>query len=133
MKKYLKKLEEKRKLLSNKDDGFSLLELVVAVGILLILTVGGTLAYTMIKENTEKAATKSAVSDVFVAAVNYESDQEIGTDAQRAVDEWNGSTKQKDGKPIIEISITSEAGDPLTLTAVNHNLKNYSSSYSWDE
>jgi len=40
---------------TNKDLGFSLLELVVAVGILLVLTVGGLVAYNGIVENARQA------------------------------------------------------------------------------
>lgn len=45
------------------ENGFSLLELVVAIGILLVLTVGGLIGYSAITDNARTAAATSAVSE----------------------------------------------------------------------
>lgn len=49
---------------NRKDEGFSLLELVVALGILLVLTVGGLLAYNTITNNARQAAVNRSASEL---------------------------------------------------------------------
>lgn len=46
------------------ENGFSLLELVVAIGILLVLTVGGLIGYAQITDNARGAAQESAASEI---------------------------------------------------------------------
>lgn len=46
------------------ENGFSLLELVVAIGILLVLTVGGLIGYSAITNNARSAANQTAVSEI---------------------------------------------------------------------
>lgn len=87
-----------RKLETNQtanEDGFSLIELVVAVGILLILTVGGLVGYKGVTDNAIKAATQSAVSEVITAAVIYKANGDHPLDA---VTDWMNSS---DGESII--------------------------------
>lgn len=74
---------------NNKDCGFSLLELVVSVGILLVLTVGGLLAYNGIIGNARQAAVNNAADTVYNRAMIYETDDKSGTTFQTAVDDWN--------------------------------------------
>lgn len=84
----------KQKNLQVNEDGFSLLELVVAVGILLILTVGGLLAYNGITDNARKAAVDKAASEVLTGAIAYDTDTNPGQDYEDAVKEWNDSSKK---------------------------------------
>ena len=85
----LKKVAERRE--AAKDAGFSLLELVVAVGILLVLTVGGLLAYNGITDNARTAAVQSAASEVFTSAAAYEADNRTDTNAVDAGTEWSAN------------------------------------------
>lgn len=62
MDKFLAALQQRR------DDGFSLLEIVVAVSIMLILGVAGYAGYGMIQENSRQAATQQ-VADQFANEV----------------------------------------------------------------
>ena len=78
------------------QDGFSLLELVVAVGILLVLTVGGLLAYNGITDNARTAAVQSAASEIYTAATAFEAAGETNAGAKQAADEWVDSAE--DGK-----------------------------------
>lgn len=109
-----------------KNDGFSLLELVVAVGILLVLTVGGLLAYNGITDNARQAAVESAASEIYTAAVAYEATGEsTGAEAvTKAVGEWEGSAtgddltiegEWVDGAPVV--IVTHEAGQTATKPA----------------
>lgn len=91
----LKKVAERRE--AAKDAGFSLLELVVAVGILLVLTVGGLLAYNGITDNARTAAVESAASEVYTSAAAYEADNQTDTVASDAGTEWTGTAKADSG------------------------------------
>lgn len=100
MEKYFERLK------NVKDDqgGFSLLELVVAVGILLVLTVGGAVAYSGIVENARKTAVEVAAAEVYTGAVAYDSD---GKDYKQAAVEWKNST----GSDSIEVKIGEKNSD----------------------
>lgn len=77
----------KKKGLNN--NGFSLLELVIAIGILLILSVGGLLAYNGIVNDNRRAAMEVAASvalnNVFENVIDFDDN----TTATSAVNEWN--------------------------------------------
>jgi type II secretory pathway pseudopilin PulG len=96
------------------ESGFSLLEMVVAMGILIVLTVGGILAYNGITDNARQAAVDTAAKGVYTAAVAYESDNDGGTDRDTAVTEYNDSA---DG--AIEVAVTNAAPGELGITATN--------------
>ena len=104
MNKYIEKL----KTIKEKQDGFSLIELVVAVGILAILSVVGVVAYSKITENARKAAVEAAAADVYTGATAYDSN---GNDYKQAAKEWMDSSNG---------SITVEAtknGDKICVKA----------------
>lgn len=96
----------KKTIVKNKrnDDGFSLIELVVAVGILAILSVVGVVAYNGLTKNARKAAVQSAASEVLTGAVAYDTDgSKTPADAGA---EWNSTSKKgKDKKAIIEVDV----------------------------
>lgn len=109
-----------------KDDGFSLLELVVAVGILLVLTVGGLLAYSGITDNARQAAVDSAASEVYTAAAAYEADNQASTVAADAGTEWTGSAKADSGLTArsgvnangeVGVVVERASGSTITHTA----------------
>lgn len=87
------------------DKGFSLLELVVAVGILMVLSVGGLLAYSGIQKNARVAAVQKAASEVFTGATAYRLDNQPGSNGKQAQDEWNGS-RSGEG---IEVAVDESA------------------------
>ena len=97
MKQTILKVKNFRKAIAENADGFSLLELVVAVGILLVLTVGGLLAYSGITDNARNAAVQSAASEVYTSASAYEADNLSSTVASDAGDEWTASAKTDGG------------------------------------
>lgn len=98
----------KKTIVKNKrnDDGFSLIELVVAVGILAILSVVGVVAYNGLTKNARKAAVQSAASEVLTGAVAYDTDgSKTPADAGA---EWNSTSKKgKDGKASIVVDVKS--------------------------
>lgn len=72
--------------------GFSMLEAVVVVGVLLALAVGGMFAYGPIVENAKLAKLKSAASDVYTAATVYQIDGDPSTKPQDALDNFNATS-----------------------------------------
>lgn len=81
------------------ETGFSMLEAVVVVGVLLALAVAGFFAYGPITENAKKAKVKSAASEVHTAVLVASSDGDVNTLPKNVIDDWNGST----GKIRVEI------------------------------
>jgi cytoskeletal protein RodZ len=84
-----------------KDKGFSMLEAVVVVGVLLALAVGGFIAYGQITENAKKASVETAASSVYTAALAAESDGDSTTSTQKVQDEYNNS------QDTIKVTITA--------------------------
>jgi type II secretory pathway pseudopilin PulG len=85
-----------------KNNGFSMLEAVVVVGVLLALAIGGFLAYGQITENAKIAKVKSAASEVFTSAVVNQIDGDQATKVSDSINDYNDSTdkiKVKIGRP----------------------------------
>lgn len=93
-----------RRLKHQLETGFSMLEAVVVVGVLLALAVGGFLSYGPIIENAKMAKMKSAASEVLTAATVANLDGLSDTDPQGVLDAWNASTES------IEVVILEPAG-----------------------
>ena len=106
---YIKKL----KTIKENQDGFSLIELVVAVGILAILSVVGVVAYSKITENARQTAVEAAAAEVYKGAVAYDAN---GQDYKQAAVEWTNSA----GNSSIEITMgdKNSAGE-FCVKAVN--------------
>lgn len=98
------------------DHGFSLLELVVAVGILLTLTLGGTTAYGFVRQNAREAAVNNAADQAFQQAVAAFVDGDPNTEPNDAEFQWNESSTAKEGSPndiLVKVyDITCEGDDP---------------------
>lgn len=92
------------------DKGFSLLELVVAVGILLVLTVGGLLAYNGIIGSARQAAVNNAAETVYNQAMIYKTDDKPDTTIQTAVDKWNKSAGIKLPDEIATVNTVAAIG-----------------------
>lgn len=113
MERIMERLVEKK----SDDSGFSLLELVIAIGIILVLTVGGLIGYGAIQDNAKRAATEAAASEVATAAMAYDTD---GTQpVQAAVDDWNNSAK-KGGIIVVDAKIVEEDGLRCVRATATH-------------
>lgn len=77
-----------------KEKGFSMLEAVVVVGVLLALAVGGFFAYGSITENAKKASVETAASSVYTAALAAEADGDPTTGWKEVQDAYNNSQDQ---------------------------------------
>lgn len=74
------------------ETGFSMLEAVVVVGVLLALAIGGFVAYGTIAENAKMAKVKTAASEIHTGILAATFDGDASTDTQKVLDNWNGST-----------------------------------------
>lgn len=74
------------------ETGFSMLEAVVVVGVLLALAVSGFFSYGAITENAKIAKVKSAASEIHTGVLVASSDGDASTQPQNVIDNWNGST-----------------------------------------
>lgn len=117
MKNVIELMKARREAAKN-NDGFSLLELVVAVGILLVLTVGGLLAYNGITDNARDAAVESAASEVYTAAVAFEASGKMTPEiaAQTAEKNWMDT---RTGEDISVDATWAEDADTPTVTATH--------------
>jgi surface protein len=93
------------------ETGFSMLEAVVVVGVLLALAVGGFLSYGPIIENAKTASVKSAASQVLTAATVASLDGQSDTDPQDVISAWNESTERIEVKILEPAGGVSENGD----------------------
>lgn len=112
MKNIMNKFNEFKKARELNEDGFSLIELVVAVGILAILSVVGVIAYSGITDNARQTAVDAAASDVFTAAIAYDSDADFETTPETAAKSYNDSSEK------INVVATKDSSDgTITVTA----------------
>jgi len=125
-------------LIKKNDSGFSLLELVVSIAIVLVLTVGGLIGYSVISKNAKQASVESAAATVIkmiaikessvssnvssngsfeVQNINTVSNDYVYNEPQDAADEWMRSAGDKN-----KISVEAGAEDDfLTVKAVYDN------------
>lgn len=79
--------------LKSRDEGFSLIDVVVTVAIIVALSVGGFVSYNGIVNNAKQGAVDYAASNVYRSAVVMENDGDDDTDACTAVDRYNGTSE----------------------------------------
>lgn len=84
-------LRHERLALRRLETGFSMLEAIVVVGVLLALAVGGFLSYGPIIENAKIAKAKSAASEVYTAVMVAQIDGDLSTEATTIVAQYNAS------------------------------------------
>jgi photosystem II stability/assembly factor-like uncharacterized protein/Tfp pilus assembly protein PilE len=108
----LRSLKKKTRLAT----GFSMLEAVVVVGVLLALAVGGFFAYGPITKNAKIAKVKSAVSDVYTAVAVAQIDGDPTTSATDVIAAYNASNDKikfsiREGvvQPAVAAMTTGEA------------------------
>lgn len=88
------RLRERLRELKLLETGFSMLEAVVVVGVLLALAVTGFFAYGPITENARTAVVKSAASEIHTAALVASLDNDASTTPQGVIDAYNDSTNK---------------------------------------
>jgi Tfp pilus assembly protein PilE len=97
------------------ETGFTILEAVVVVGVLLALAVGAFFAYGPIVENAKRAKVKSAASEIHTGVVVASIDGDPSTEPQSVIDAWNASTDQIRVEILDQstaIAAMTTAGDP---------------------
>lgn len=94
------------------DEGFSLIELVIAVAILAILSIVGVVAYGQITKNSRQTAVDNAAAQVLKGAIAYKADgSKTPTDAET---EWNNSADTE--RVSVDVQ---ERGQCITVIATH--------------
>lgn len=91
-------------------NGFSMLEAVVVVGVLLALAVSGFFAYGPITENAKRATVKSEASTVYTAVQVSQIDGDPMTTAAKVLSDYNDSTDK------VRVLIRKGADSEFTAT-----------------
>lgn len=99
-------LKNRLSALRRSENGFSLIDVVVTVAIIVALSVGGFVSYNGIVNNAKQAAVDYAASNVYKAAVVYENDSDSASNACSAVDEFNTSSEGI----TVELMVPNKAG-----------------------
>lgn len=79
--------------LGKDESGFSLIDVVVTVAIIVAISAGGFIAYNGIVHNAKQGAVQYAATNVYRAAAAYENDGDDSTNACSAVQEYNSSSE----------------------------------------
>lgn len=110
----------KEKLAEKNEDGFSLIELVVAIGVILVLTVGGLIGYSKITDNSRQAAVEKAASEVATAAMVYDANgKNVLEDEHNPAKEWNASAS--DNSVETELEVINSADGVCFKVVATHN------------
>lgn len=99
------------------EGGFSLIDVVVTVAIIVALSVGGFIAYTGLVNQAKVAAVGAAADQVYTAALVQTNDGGIGT-LDDIEQKFNASSNGID-VDIIPASGTGPTATPLTVQAWN--------------
>jgi Tfp pilus assembly protein PilE len=75
------------------EAGFSLIDVVVTVAIIIALSVGGFFAYNGLVEQAKQATVDYAAEQVYRSAAVYENDSDPVSNACSAVDEYNANSE----------------------------------------
>jgi type II secretory pathway pseudopilin PulG len=87
------------------NQGFSLLEMIIAMGVLIVLTLGGTLGYQGIQKNSRTAATQAAAKSVYTEAIAYDIDNNAATAPTDAAEEYNAQGQDVGEDPSIKAEV----------------------------
>lgn len=127
----MKRIQEwikKRKDANN--DGYSLVELVVAIGVMGILSATGLFYYSGITNGAQKTATDNLALEVYVAVLSANDDDNDDTDPEQIVKEYNKVRnidpeipieEQKKDNPGIYVTLIPETETKTIGVKVDNN------------
>jgi type II secretory pathway pseudopilin PulG len=93
------------------EAGFSLIDVVVTVAIVIALSVGGFLGYQGLVSQAKQGAVDYAASNVWKSVSVYEQDGDPSTNACTAVDEYNQNGEADDSGIKVSLTVPTP-GDP---------------------
>ena len=117
MRNFIDSLKARRDAAKN-EGGFSLIDVVVTVAIIVALSVGGFVAYSGIVDNAKAAATASAADQVYTAITVANTDGGFGNPTQ-IVAKYNASangaiTVYSDGTEVVAVHKDKKSAADIT-------------------
>lgn len=106
------------------DKGFSLLELVIAVGILIILSVGGTVSYNAIMKDQRNSTISLVASNVMNEVLTNVIDFDDNTTAQMAVDDFNNQSNNQGFVASLIVNESADRSDRFDIIVVISDTTN---------
>lgn len=103
----------------NGEDGFSLLELVISIAVILVLTVGGLIGFGKYQDNARQAMVESAAQQSAKGALAYEANYDSSQTAEDAVEAYNASAKAD--TVSVRLERPQEGCMRFTATYKNHD------------
>lgn len=115
-----------------KDDGFTILELITAVGVLLIFAVTGFSMYGRIQNDSVKASLQQVARGTLTKATGYLLDGDSNTAPEKAAADYNDQQeKNKDGKPTpMFVDVFHDTSTDLITVTATHTSSGISESVS---
>ncbi len=109
--------------------------MVIAMGVLIVLTVGGILAYNGIQHNSRTAATLAAAKSVYTAANAYDLDNSDATAPEDAATEYNDQGQEEGDEPSIKATVNRMDSGALCAVATytQHEISEVAGARSVDE
>jgi type II secretory pathway pseudopilin PulG len=98
------RLATQAELAASSETGFSLIDVVVTVAIIIALSVGGFFAYNGLLDQAKQGAVDYAASNVYESIAAYEQDGLDSTSACSAIDEYNANSEG------IKVTLTVPVG-----------------------
>lgn len=113
------KISQRIKQIQDDTNGFSLINLVVAVGIAMVLTIGGIIGYSQISKNSKIALYQSQTSDIYTSVVNNNlSPQE----SKSTIKELLANTVYKNHKSPSQSKVLVSGSISCPSTGINANF-----------
>ena len=117
MKKIAETFKARRAAKCEAENGFSLIDVVVTVAIIVALSVGGFIAYNDIVTNAQKAAVQGAADQVYTAAMTAYNSGGASAGLEDSVEDV--VTQYNESNDTIEVSVNFGDDDEFTITAVD--------------
>lgn len=102
------------------ESGFALLEMVVALGVLVVLTVGGVLTYNGVQQSSKDSAALSAARSVYSVAESYRADNDSLTTPETAAKYYNDTQSDRlpNGRAMLFTEVEELSDGGMKVTAI---------------
>lgn len=111
------------------NNGYTILELVIAAGIILLLVAGGFAGYGELQRNSQEKTTRLAAELVMVTAINYDRDYDEYTNPEMAAEEATENSRGASADITFTASVSNQT-EPRCITVVATHADGFQVTYS---